>query len=133
MRHLFAILFIIGSLFAQINWQKDFKTAHQKALQEKKPLFVFMQRLDPPCQWCEKMKHATLQDSNISNTINQHFIAVKVTREEQDYPSFLYSQYVPAIFIIEPSTNKIVTRVIGYWNVKDFQSDLNYILRLLKN
>ncbi len=132
MRSIFSLIFIIGSLFAHINWQKDFQTAYTRALEEKKPLFVFMQRVDPPCRWCEKMKHSTLSDTNISNTINQHFIAIKVTREDQNYPSFLYSQYVPAIFIIEPTTNKIVTRVIGYWNVEDFQSDLDYILRLLK-
>ena len=131
MKKLIFIFMGAAWLFGAIQWESDFQTAYKKALEEKKPLFVFMQRLSPPCRWCEKMKHTTLHDANISNTINQRFIALKVTRENRDYPASLYSQYVPAIFIIDPATNKIITRIIGYWDVQDFQSDLDYIFRLL--
>lgn len=128
---LFLMLFAVA-IFAEIHWQKDYQTALQKAQQEQKPLFVFMERLDPPCRWCEKMKKFTLSNKEIASTINKHFIAVKVTREKRNYPSFLHSKYVPAIFILDHN-NKPITKVIGYWDVNDFKSDLRYILdELLK-
>lgn len=123
------ILFVPLFLFAQIAWLHDFQKAKKLSKQTNKPLFVFIERTVPACQWCEKMKHTTLEDENISDFINSHFIPVLVDKNSPNYPQALRPRYVPTIYIIQ--NNRIIKTVVGYWGKKDFQSDLADIKRVL--
>ena len=76
------------------------------------------------------MKKTTLKDEKIANLINRYFIPVKIVREEKNYPNFLKSKYVPAIFILD-FNEKPITKIVGYWDVNDFESDLRLILKKL--
>ncbi|WP_281951254.1 thioredoxin family protein [Nitrosophilus kaiyonis] len=132
MKKILLLILFISSLFSQINWQNSYKNALNLAKKTKKPLLVFMQRLNPPCRWCEKMKNTTLKDEKIANIINKYFIPVKIVREKKNYPNFLKSKYVPAIFILD-FNEKPITKIVGYWDVNDFESDLRYILKKLNS
>ncbi|BCD59827.1 MULTISPECIES: DUF255 domain-containing protein [unclassified Nitratiruptor] len=123
------ILFSSFVLASSIKWQHNFQEAYDLALQEKKPLFVFIERVDPPCRWCNKMKTTTLQDPKIIQFINQHFIAVRLDRDTSSYPGNLFPKYVPTIYVIQ--RKKVIKRIIGYWSKKDFWSDLEDIKRTL--
>jgi len=105
--------------------------AQKKAIKENKPILVFLERVSPPCRWCEKMKRTTLKDKNIQNIINKNFIAVKITREKKDYPSFLKSKYIPTVFFLTKN-GKSIGKSVGYWDAKDFKADLLYILKKAK-
>ncbi len=118
------------TLFGAIHWQNDFQSAYQKSLQTGKPLFLFIERDNPPCHWCERMKKTTLSDPTIASYIDTHFIPVKVAREEGDFPKELYPRYVPTIYVIQKQ--KVIKTIVGYWSPKDFQSDLKDIERSLK-
>jgi len=118
-------------LFSQINWNDSYNSALKKARELKKPLFIFMERKNPPCRWCQKMEKETLNDEKISQIINKNFIPIKIAKEKKDYPSFLDSKYVPTIFILDYK-QKPITKIVGYWGINDFESDLNYILKKIK-
>lgn len=131
MRLILFITIFFTSLFSQIEWYEDYDIAVKKAKEAKKPLFVFMERKYPPCGWCEKMKKETLSDEKISLIINKNFIPVKIVRGKKNYPSFLKTKFVPTIFILTHK-EKPVTKIVGYWSVSDFESDLKYVLRKLR-
>ncbi len=118
-------------LFASIEWMDDFDKAFAKAKKLNKPLFVFIERLDPPCRWCHKMKTTTLSDEKIANYINDHFVPVKLDRDSSNYPDELYPRFVPTIYVITPD-ERIVKKIVGYWEVGDFWSDLRDIERRVK-
>ena len=35
------------------------------------------------CHWCHVMEHESFEDLEVANTMNQHFINIKVDREER--------------------------------------------------
>ncbi|BAF69643.1 thioredoxin family protein [Nitratiruptor sp. SB155-2] len=124
--------FILSSsllVASSIKWQHDFQKAYDLALKEKKPLFIFIERVVPPCRWCHKMKTTTLQDPEIAQFINQHFIAVILDRDTSEYPDDLFPQYVPTMYVLKEGT--IIKRIIGYWPKEDFWSDLEDVKREL--
>ena len=128
MKKMFFLILLDVALFASIHWQTNFDKAYKLSQKSGKPLFVFIERLDPPCKWCHKMKTTTLKDPQIANYINEHFIPVKLERNTDEYPDELFPQYVPTIYIIKDDT--IYKRIVGYWPKKDFQSDLKDFERL---
>ncbi len=130
MKKIVLIVVAIVSLFASVDWRTNFDKAYQESKSSGKPLFVFIERRNPPCHWCEKMKHTTLADSNISRYINKTFIPVKIDRDASDYPQELFPRYVPTIYIIDK--NKILKKIIGYWPKSDFWSDLEDVRRVLQ-
>ncbi len=130
MRKVFILLWSVLSLFASIQWYEDFYKAHQESLKSGKPLFVFIERHNPPCRWCQLMKRRTLSDEEIANFINQNFIPVQVVRENRNYPKELYPKYVPTIYVIQG--DKVLKRIIGYWSKEDFLSDIEDMKHLLK-
>ncbi|MRI58025.1 MAG: hypothetical protein C6H99_00790 [Epsilonproteobacteria bacterium] len=129
MKKLIIFLLAIAS-FAAIEWQNDFYKAHEASLKSGKPLFVFIERHNPPCRWCQLMKKRTLGDEEIANYINENFIPVKLVREKRDYPKELYPKYVPTIYVIKGQ--KVIKRVVGYWPKSDFLSDIEDLKRALE-
>lgn len=130
MKKLVSFIILCSALLASIQWRTDFDAAYQESLQANKPLFVFIERRHPPCRWCEKMKHTTLSDANISNYINSRFIPVKLEKHTSIYPEELYPKYVPAMYIIVG--DKVIKSIIGYWDTSDFSSDLADVERYLQ-
>ena len=131
MKYILFLSITFTMLFSQIKWYENYNVALKKAKEAKKPLFIFMERKSPPCRWCEKMKKETLNDEKISSIVNKNFIAVKIVRENKNYPSFLKTKFVPTIFILTHK-EKPVTKIVGYWSVSDLESDLKYVLRKLR-
>ncbi len=131
MKKIVLLLFAALSLFAAIDWRTNFDKAYKEAQEAHKPLFVFIERRHPPCHWCEKMKHTTLSDANISNYINEHFIPVKLEKSTSIYPDELYPNYVPTMYVI--TGDKVIKTIVGYWDVHDFSSDLADVERYLNN
>ncbi len=132
MKKLFILLTLTLSLFATIEWQTDFNKAFAQAKKLNKPLFVFIERHEPPCRWCQLMKRTTLADEEIANYINKNFIAVRLVRESSNYPDELYPNFVPTIYVITPD-ERIIKKIVGYWPKEDFQSDLTDIQRFLQD
>ncbi len=125
------VTMLVYSLFASIEWHKSYEEALAEAKRTNRPVFVFMQRKEPPCRWCELMKNTTLKDSEIEKKIEENFIPLMLTREKRNYPKKLYSRYVPTIYVLSPD-GKIVKKIVGYWDKKDFLSDLKDIDRVFK-
>ena len=127
-----ALLSLLFTSLLALEWHEDFKSAYALAKKEHKPLFLFIERVNPPCHLCENMKKRTLTNPKIAAFIQKHFILLKIDKYSGNYPQELYPKYVPTIYVIDPQKEKVLKRIVGFWHPKEFQSDLDDVKRMIK-
>ncbi|CAB1274601.1 thioredoxin domain-containing protein [Candidatus Nitrosacidococcus tergens] len=64
-----------------VNWYPWNKDALDRASQEKKPILLSIGY--SACHWCHVMAHESFEDKDTALIMNQHFINIKVDREER--------------------------------------------------
>lgn len=64
-----------------IDWYPWGEEALQKAQQEDKPLLVSIGYA--ACHWCHVMAHEAFEDPEAAMLMNEHFVCIKVDREER--------------------------------------------------
>src|SRR4051812_25433847 len=64
-----------------VDWYPWGPDAFEKATKENKPLFVSIGY--STCHWCHVMERESFEDVEVANLLNEHFISVKVDREER--------------------------------------------------
>jgi uncharacterized protein len=64
-----------------VNWLPWGEEAFEKARRENKPMFVSVGYAS--CHWCHVMAHESFEDDDIADMLNEHFVPVKVDREQR--------------------------------------------------
>lgn len=64
-----------------VNWRAWNDETFQLAQEQDKPVFLSIGY--STCHWCHVMEHESFEDEGIAALLNEHFIAVKVDREER--------------------------------------------------
>ena len=64
-----------------VNWYPWGQKALEKAKAENKMLIISVGYA--ACHWCHVMEHESFEDTTVANFMNQHFVAIKVDREER--------------------------------------------------
>ena len=64
-----------------VNWYPWGEEALQKARDENKVLIISVGYA--ACHWCHVMEHESFEDSTVAAIMNEHFVAVKIDREER--------------------------------------------------
>lgn len=64
-----------------VNWEAWKKDVLQKAQKENKLLLISIGY--STCHWCHVMEHECFENETVAETMNQHFINIKVDREER--------------------------------------------------
>ena len=64
-----------------VNWHGWNKEALSKAAMEDKPILLSIGYA--ACHWCHVMEHESFENREIAATMNQHFVCIKVDREER--------------------------------------------------
>ena len=64
-----------------VDWYAWGDEALQKAREEDKPLFLSIGYAT--CHWCHVMAHESFEDQEVAQILNDHFISIKVDREER--------------------------------------------------
>ncbi len=64
-----------------VDWYPWGKEAFEKAKREDKPVFLSIGYAT--CHWCHVMSHESFEDPEIAAILNEHFVPVKVDREER--------------------------------------------------
>lgn len=73
--------YLLQHAYNPVNWYPWGEEAFQKAKQEDKPVLVSIGY--STCHWCHVMAHESFEDDEIAELLNQHFICIKVDREER--------------------------------------------------
>jgi uncharacterized protein len=78
-----------------VNWFAWDEAALQKAKAENKPILLSIGYAT--CHWCHVMAHESFEDQATANVMNQHFINIKVDREERPDIDHLYMDALQAM------------------------------------
>ena len=78
-----------------VDWYPWGKEAFLKAKKENKPIFLSIGY--STCHWCHVMEHESFEDSTVAALMNEHFISIKVDREEMPEVDHLYMSVCQAM------------------------------------
>ena len=78
-----------------VDWYPWGEEAFQKAMQEDKPVLVSIGYA--ACHWCHVMERESFENPEVAALMNQHFINIKVDREERPDVDHIYMDAVQAI------------------------------------
>lgn len=78
-----------------VDWFAWKKEAFEKAKNENKPIFLSIGY--SACHWCHVMEKESFSDNRIAKILNEHFISIKVDREERQDIDDVYMNAVQAI------------------------------------
>jgi len=78
-----------------VDWYPWGEEALQKAKAEDKPIFLSIGY--SACHWCHVMAHESFEDGSTAAILNEHFISVKVDREERPDLDRIYMSAVQAL------------------------------------
>jgi uncharacterized protein YyaL (SSP411 family) len=71
-----------------VDWYPWGEDAFEKAAREDKPIFLSIGY--STCHWCHVMEHESFEDSAVAAYLNEHFVAIKVDREERPDVDHIY-------------------------------------------
>ena len=78
-----------------VHWYPWGEEALQKAKAEDKPIFLSIGYA--ACHWCHVMEHESFESEATAALMNEHFISIKVDREERPDLDSIYMQAVVAM------------------------------------
>ncbi|MBU1043961.1 MAG: thioredoxin domain-containing protein [Candidatus Omnitrophica bacterium] len=73
--------YLLQHAYNPVNWYPWSDEAFEKAKKEDKPIFLSIGY--STCHWCHVMEDESFSNQEIANILNQHFVAIKVDREER--------------------------------------------------
>lgn len=78
-----------------VNWQPWGEEAFTQARTENKPIFLSIGYAT--CHWCHVMERESFTDVKVARFLNQHFVSIKVDREERPDVDRIYLTAVQAL------------------------------------
>jgi uncharacterized protein len=75
-----------------VDWHPWGEEALEKSRREEKPIFLSIGYA--ACHWCHVMEHESFEDQAIAAIMNEHFVNIKVDREERPDLDNIYMQAV---------------------------------------
>ena len=78
-----------------VDWYPWCDEAFEKARSEDKPVFLSVGY--STCHWCHVMEHESFEDPDIAAYLNEHFVSVKVDREERPDVDHIYMSVCQAM------------------------------------
>lgn len=78
-----------------VDWYPWSEEAFIKARQQNKPVFLSIGY--STCHWCHVMAHESFESEEIARVLNEHFVSIKVDREERPDIDNIYMMAVTAL------------------------------------
>jgi uncharacterized protein YyaL (SSP411 family) len=86
--------YLLQHQFNPVDWYAWGEEAFAKARQENKPIFVSIGY--STCHWCHVMERESFESEEVAKFLNQHFVSIKVDREERPDVDKIYMTFVQA-------------------------------------
>jgi len=107
------------SFAKEMKYETDYKAALEKAKKANKPLMVFMST--SYCPWCRKLESQILAKEHIDRKIHEKYVPVMLNFDEKKFPEYLTKvRITPTLYIVNPKSEKIEEKVVGYNNRSAF-------------
>lgn len=78
-----------------VNWKAWNNSSLEKAKKENKLIVISIGYA--ACHWCHVMEHESFEDTAVANIMNQHFINIKIDREERPDIDLIYMEACQAM------------------------------------
>ncbi|HEX2461934.1 MAG TPA: thioredoxin domain-containing protein, partial [Vicinamibacterales bacterium] len=75
-----------------VDWYPWGDAAFEKARREDKPIFLSIGY--STCHWCHVMEHESFENADLAGLLNEHFVSIKVDREERPDVDRVYMTFV---------------------------------------
>lgn len=87
--------YLLQHAYNPVNWYPWGDEAFEKARAENKPIFLSIGY--STCHWCHVMERESFEKEDIGKILNEHFIAIKVDREERPDIDAIYMSVCQAM------------------------------------
>ena len=87
--------YLLGHADNPVDWYPWGEDALKRARTENKPIFLSIGY--SACHWCHVMEHESFEDKDIAALMNEHFVCIKVDREERPDVDQVYMEAVQAM------------------------------------
>ncbi|MAT15587.1 MAG: thioredoxin domain-containing protein [Planctomyces sp.] len=87
--------YLLQHAYNPVDWYPWGEEAFEKARKENKPIFLSVGY--SACHWCHVMEHESFENAAIAAYMNEHFVCVKVDREERPDVDQIYMNSVLAM------------------------------------
>ncbi|MTI28320.1 thioredoxin domain-containing protein [Fulvivirga kasyanovii] len=87
--------YLLQHAYNPVNWYPWGEEALEKARKEDKPILVSIGYSS--CHWCHVMERESFENDSIAAIMNEHFVAIKVDREERPDVDQIYMDAVQAM------------------------------------
>jgi uncharacterized protein YyaL (SSP411 family) len=87
--------YLLQHAYNPVDWHPWGKEAFDRAKQEDK--LVFLSIGYSTCHWCHVMAHESFEDEEVAAYLNEHFVSVKVDREERPDIDHIYMTVCQAL------------------------------------
>jgi hypothetical protein len=78
-----------------VDWHPWGEEAFELARRRDKPVFLSVGY--STCHWCHVMEHESFEDEEVAALLNEHFVSIKVDREERPDVDHIYMQVTQAL------------------------------------
>ncbi|MFQ5805902.1 MAG: thioredoxin domain-containing protein, partial [Phycisphaerae bacterium] len=82
--------YLLQHAYNPVDWYEWGPEALEKAKREDKPIFLSIGY--SACHWCHVMAHESFENEEIAAIMNEHFVSIKVDREERPDLDEIYMQ-----------------------------------------
>ena len=120
MKFILAFGMIFSSLFI-LNNEPTKEMNYNQAIEEAKNSnkMIMLKLTADHCKYCIKMDKEVLADKEVQSVLSQNFITVNINVDKETLPLGLKRTITPT-FIFVDKEGKIVSKIPGSWNKKDF-------------
>ncbi|MBI4436043.1 MAG: thioredoxin domain-containing protein [Candidatus Omnitrophica bacterium] len=87
--------YLLQHAYNPVDWYPWGEEAFEKAKKEDKPIFLSVGY--STCHWCHVMEKESFEDSEVAKIMNDHFVSIKVDREERPDVDNIYMSFVMAM------------------------------------
>ena len=88
-------LYLLQHAENPVDWYSWGKEAFEKSKNENKPIFLSIGYA--ACHWCHVMAHESFEDPTTATLMNEHFVNIKVDREERPDLDSIYMSATQAM------------------------------------
>lgn len=120
----------IDEFASEVDYLRDYKTAVKLAKEQNKPVMLVV--VGDYCPWCKKFERKTLKSSVVMKKTNTEFVAVVIDKykDKGNYPEEFYSSLIPAVFFVDPASEKSVWKTVAYMKKDEFIENMDEAVSL---
>ena len=113
--------------------KKDSLSRYEKALSlaQGNSKIMLLKLTSNNCHFCKKMEREVISDREVLSLLNKNFILINIDVKKEILPLNLKYKVTPTFFFIDKN-EKVISKIQGAWNKKDFIELLEMVLKKVK-